>query len=68
MVTYAVVDTPAGQRLVMTFRTPDVTFTVLVDKQSGQDWHRMMGEHLEKMSSLTVAPANTPLPRLTGLG
>jgi hypothetical protein len=64
MVTMVVVDTPQGQRLGLTFRTPDATFTVFTDKQTGQQWHSMMGSHLEQMTSLTLAPANATLPPL----
>jgi hypothetical protein len=63
-VTYAVVDTPGGQRLAITFRTPSTTFTVFADKANGQSWHRMMGQQLDRMSSIQVVPASgLPLGR-----
>lgn len=66
-VTYGVVElADGGQRLAMTFRTPDATFTVFTDKATGQQWHKMMGEHLEQMTSLRIAPADFTLPGIQG--
>lgn len=64
MVTYGVIDTPQGQRMVMTFRTVDTTLSLVVDKATGDQWHKLMGETLSQMSSLTVAPAGLRLPPL----
>lgn len=68
MVTFAVVDVPGGggQRLAMTFRTPDTTFTTIVDKRTGENWHKLMGQHLEQMTSLEIPRADFTLPGVPG--
>lgn len=57
--TSAVIDTPQGQRLMLTARTGSTTLTVFLEKEHGQQWVNVIQESLGKMSSLVVAPANT---------
>ena len=57
-ITTALLDTPAGQRLVLTVRTPSTTVTVLLNKEDGQSWGRSVLATVNQMSGagLFVAP------------
>lgn len=62
----AVIDTPQGQRLMLTVRTASTTVTVFLEKVHGEQWVNVINDGLSKMSSLITAPANVQLPKLNG--
>lgn len=64
--TTTVIDTPAGQRMMATVRTPSTTLTVFLEKKDAEDWERVIKSEREKMTSLVVAPANIKLPGMNG--
>lgn len=64
--TSTVIDTPEGQRLMLTIRTPSTTLTVFLEKSHGQSWIDVIKDGMNKMTSLTVAPANIQLPPMNG--
>lgn len=59
----AVVDTPAGQRLAYTIRTPSTTVTVFLAKGDVENWAKQGADAAGKMSAagLTVAGPMMPL-------
>lgn len=61
----AAMQTPAGQRLVLTIRTPSATVTVLLPGQDAKTWAAKLTETAEGMSSagLIAANGNIPPPR-----
>lgn len=61
-----VIDTPAGQRLMVTVRTPSTTLTLFLQKQMGESWIKVLQDTTGRMTSLTVAPANVQLPKIHG--
>lgn len=61
-----VISTPAGQRLMLTIRTPSTTLTVFLQKPMGEEWVKVIQNGLDQMSSLMVAPANVQLPNMNG--
>jgi hypothetical protein len=46
----ALVDTPAGQRLALTTRTPSATLTVLLAGADARNWARQLSAAAEAMS------------------
>ena len=61
----AAMQTPAGQRLVLTIRTPSATVTVLLAGQDAKTWAAKLTETAEGMLSagLIAANGNIPPPR-----
>lgn len=55
----AVMDTPGGQRLALTIRTPSTTLTVLLGRDDARSWHGALGQGVDQMtvSGLILAPA-----------
>lgn len=61
-----VIDTPNGQRLMVTVRTPSTTLTLFLQKQMGESWIEVIQTSVDQMTSLTIAPANIKLPGMNG--
>lgn len=64
-ITTALMQTPMGQRLTLTIRTPTTTLTVLLAKEDAINWAGMLGQAAKSMSGsgLIVANGNgVPLP------
>lgn len=57
---------PQGDLLVLTIRVPNATVTAVMTKADGENWIKQIRTELDGMSSLTLAPANTPLPPMSG--
>lgn len=55
-----------GDLLILTVRVPNTTVTAVMSKADGQAWVDKIQKEIDGMSSLTVAPAGTPLPPLIG--
>jgi hypothetical protein len=52
------VDTPAGQRLAMTIRTPSTTLTVFLAAADAKTWARQLGGEAAGMSASGLVVAN----------
>jgi hypothetical protein len=50
----------------LTIRVPNATVTAVMSKADGEAWIKQIQGELDQMSSLTLAPANTPLPPMNG--
>lgn len=57
---------PQGDLLLLTIRVPNATVTAVMSKADGEAWIKQIQGELDQMSSLTLAPANTPLPPMNG--
>lgn len=57
---------PQGEFLVLTLRVPNTTVTAMLSKQDAQAWIAQIQSEVDQMSSLVLAPANTPMPPLNG--
>jgi hypothetical protein len=57
---------PNGESLILTVRVPNATVTAVMGKADAQRWIDQIQKEVDGMSSLTVAPAGTPLPPLIG--
>jgi hypothetical protein len=57
--TTVLIDTPAGQRMALTIRTPSTTVTVLLAGKDAQEWAATLTRAADTMSAsgLIVAPA-----------
>lgn len=55
---------PAGDLLLLTIRVPNATVTAVMSKQDAQKWIKQIQDEVDQMSSLSLAPANAPLPSL----
>jgi hypothetical protein len=62
--TMIVLDTPAGQRLALTIRTPSTTVTVLLAGKDAQEWAATLTRTADMMSAsgLIVAGPGAALP------
>ncbi len=49
--TTVLIDTPAGQRLALTVRTPSTTVTVLLAGKDAQEWARALTKAADTMSA-----------------
>jgi len=49
--TTVLIDTPSGQRLALTVRTPSTTVTVLLAGKDAQEWARALTKAADTMSS-----------------
>jgi hypothetical protein len=66
-----VVDTPAGQRLALTIRTPSTTLTVFLSRDEAEEWARLITSAASKVSALLVAgavPPAMPMPSASSHG
>jgi hypothetical protein len=57
---------PQGDLLLLTIRVPNATVTAVMTKQDGENWIKQIQGELDQMSSLSIAPANSPLPPMNG--
>lgn len=68
--TTALVDTPAGQRLALTIRTPSTTLTILLNKADADTWAANLKNNAAQMSGsglIAATPAMTrPAPKGQG--
>jgi hypothetical protein len=64
----ALIDTPAGQRLVLTIRTASTTLTVLLEKVDAVAWLANLKAVADSMSSSGLVVAGAALPPLPGNG
>jgi hypothetical protein len=58
--------TPGGEILIITMRVTNATLTVVLDKASAVSWLKTIQDEVDQMSSLSIAPANMPLPPMNG--
>ena len=49
-----VINTPNGQRLMLTVRTGSTTLTVFLEKQMGESWVKVISDGVTQMSSLVL--------------
>lgn len=58
--TTAVVNTPDGQRAVMTVRTPSATVTVFLERDDVRAWGAKLSACADDMTGLTIVRGGTP--------
>jgi len=61
--TTALIQTPAGQRMALTVRTPSTTVTVLLAGKDAQEWARALTKAADTMSSsglIVAGPGAVP--------
>lgn len=61
-----VVNTPMGERLAMTIRTPSATMTVFLSGIDAKMWARQLATVAEPMSGSALVRANGALPKGRG--
>lgn len=66
--TTSLVDTPAGQRLLLTVRTASTTLTVLLNGPDAKAWAANFSAQASKMSSSGLIAANGHIPEVPGNG
>ncbi len=54
----ALLETPAGQRLALTIRTPSTTLTVLLGSQDAKTWAQLLTNAAAQMSQSGLIVAN----------
>lgn len=58
--------TPQGEMLILTVRVPNATVTAVMNKADAQHWVDTIQTEINGLSSLAIAPANTPLTPMNG--
>ncbi len=69
--TTVLLDTPAGQRLALTIRTPSATMTVLLAGKNAREWAAMLTRTADTMSAsglIVAGPGAVPNGKAAGLG
>jgi hypothetical protein len=64
----ALVQTPLGQRLAVTIRTPSTTLTVFLAGQDAKTWAANLATAAAPMSGAGLVAANGNVPRMPGAG
>jgi len=62
LLTTSIIDTPAGQRLAMTVRTPSATLTVFLHGPDAKAWAGQLGRDAARMSGAGLIVANGQIP------
>lgn len=58
--TVAMTDTPGGQRLILTVRTPSTTLSVLLNRDDANSWADLIKQQAGQMSGLILAGPGMP--------
>jgi hypothetical protein len=66
--TTAVVDTPRGQRLALTIRTPTTTLTILLIGRDARAWSEQFSRDAKLLSGSGLIVAGGTVPKAEGNG